>query len=44
MGEALAITYASYLADNEKLTDNVFFVIASNSSFEIFTASECFQF
>ena len=43
MGEALAITYASYLADNSKLTDNVFFIIASNSSFEILTAFRVFS-
>ena len=43
MGEALAITYASYLADNSKLTDNVFFIIASNSTFEIFTAFGVFS-
>lgn len=43
MGEALALTYASYLADNEKMTDNVLFIIASNSSFEIFTAFGVFS-
>lgn len=43
MGEALAITYASYLADNDKLTDNVLFIIASNSSFEIFTSFGVFS-
>lgn len=43
IGEALALTYATYLADNKGLTDNVFFVIASNSSFEIFTAFGVFS-
>ncbi|WP_407375401.1 sodium-dependent transporter [Methanobrevibacter sp.] len=43
MGEALALTYASYLADNSQLTDNVLFIIASNSSFEIFTAFGVFS-
>ena len=38
MGEAMALTYASYLSDNSKLSDNVLIVVASNSSFEIFTA------
>ena len=41
--EALALTYATYLADNNSLTDNVFFVVASNSSFEIFTAFGVFS-
>ena len=43
IGEALALTYASYLPDNKGLTDNVFFVVASNSSFEIFTAFGVFS-
>ena len=43
IGEALALTYATYLADNKGLTDNVFFVVASNSSFEIFTAFGVFS-
>ena len=43
IGEALALTYATYLADNNSLTDNVFFVVASNSSFEIFTAFGVFS-
>lgn len=43
IGEALALTYASYLKDNKGLTDNVFFVVASNSSFEIFTAFGVFS-
>jgi NSS family neurotransmitter:Na+ symporter len=43
IGEALALTYATYLRDNENLTDNVFFVVASNSSFEIFTAFGVFS-
>ena len=43
IGEALALTYATYLSDNENLTDNVFFVVLSNSSFEIFTAFGVFS-
>ena len=43
IGEALALTYATYLADNKNLTDNAFFVVASNSSFEIFTAFGVFS-
>ena len=43
IGEALALTYATYLPDNNNLTDNVFFVVASNSSFEIFTAFGVFS-
>ena len=43
IGEALALTYASYLSDNKGLTDNVLFVVASNSSFEIFTAFGVFS-
>ena len=43
IGEALALTYATYLVDNKNLTDNVFFVVASNSSFEIFTAFGVFS-
>ena len=43
IGEALALTYASYLSDNKGLTDNVFLVVASNSSFEIFTAFGVFS-
>ena len=42
-GEALALTYASYLPENSKLIDNVLLVIASNSAFEIFTAFGVFS-
>ena len=43
IGEALALTYATYLSDNKGLTANVFFVVLSNSSFEIFTAFGVFS-
>ena len=43
MGQAIALTYASYLPDNSKLTDNVLLVVASNSLFEIFTAFGVFS-
>ena len=43
MGQAIAITYASYLPENSKLTDNVLVVVAANSLFEIFTAFGVFS-
>lgn len=43
VGEALALTYASYLPENAKLTDNVILVVASNSAFEICTAFGVFS-
>ena len=43
MGQAIAITYASYLPENSKLTDNVLIVVASNSAFEIFTSFGVFS-
>ena len=42
-GEALALTYASYLPENAKLVDNVLCVVASNSIFEICTAFGVFS-
>lgn len=44
MGQAIALTYASYLPENSKLIDNVFVVVFSNSFFEIFTAFGVFQY
>ncbi|WP_458403366.1 sodium-dependent transporter [Methanobrevibacter sp.] len=38
MGQAIALTYASYLPENSKLIDNVLIVVTSNSLFEICTA------
>ena len=43
MGQAIALTYASYLPKSSKLTDNVLIVVASNSLFEIFTAFGVFS-
>ena len=43
MGQAIALTYASYLPKASKLTDNVLVVVASNSLFEIFTAFGVFS-
>ena len=43
MGQAIALTYASYLPEKSKLTDNVLIVVASNSLFEIFTAFGVFS-
>ncbi|WP_407453902.1 sodium-dependent transporter [Methanobrevibacter sp.] len=43
LGQAIVITYASYLPDNSKLIDNAFLVVLSNSLFEIFTALGVFS-
>lgn len=43
MGQAIALTYASYLPKNSKLIDNVLIVVASNSAFEICTAFGVFS-
>ena len=43
MGQAIALTYASYLPEKSKLTDNVLIVVASNSLFEIATAFGVFS-
>ncbi|MDO5814397.1 MAG: sodium-dependent transporter [Methanobrevibacter sp.] len=43
MGQAIALTYASYLPENSKLINNVFIVVASNSLFEICTAFGVFS-
>lgn len=43
VGEALALTYASYLPENSRLTDNVFLVVAINSTFEVCTAFGVFS-
>ena len=43
LGQAIVVTYASYLPDNSKMTDNVFLVVISNSLFEIFTALGVFS-
>ena len=43
MGQAIAVTYASYLPKNSRLVDNVLIVVASNSGFEIFTAFGVFS-
>ena len=43
MGQAIALTYASYLPKASKLTDNVLIVVACNSLFEIFTAFGVFS-
>ena len=38
MGQVIAVTYVSYLPEKSRIVDNVLVVVASNSSFEIFTA------
>lgn len=43
MGQAIILTYASYLPENTKLTDNVIIVIIVNCGFEIFTALGVFS-
>lgn len=43
MGQAIALTYASYLPKNSKLINNVLIVVASNSGFEICTAFGVFS-
>ena len=43
MGQAIALTYASYLPENSKLIDNVLIVVASISLFEICTAFGVFS-
>ncbi|WP_406534193.1 sodium-dependent transporter [Methanobrevibacter sp.] len=43
MGQAIALTYASYLPENAKLIDNVLIVVCSNSLFEICTAFGVFS-
>ena len=43
MGQAIATTYASYLPEKSRLTDNVLIVVVSNSLFEICTAFGVFS-
>jgi len=43
MGQAIALTYASYLPEDSKITDNVLLVVFANSAFEIFTAFGIFS-
>ena len=43
MGQAIALTYASYLPEDSKLINNVLIVVASNSLFEICTAFGVFS-
>lgn len=43
VGEALALTYASYLPENSRLTDNVCLVVFINSFFEVCTAFGVFS-
>jgi NSS family neurotransmitter:Na+ symporter len=43
LGQAIALSYASYLPENSKLSDNVLIVVASNSLFEVFTAFGIFS-
>ena len=43
MGQAIALTYASYLPEGSKLNDNVLIVVLANSSFEVFTAFGIFS-
>ncbi|WP_407375097.1 sodium-dependent transporter [Methanobrevibacter sp.] len=43
MGQAIALTYASYLPKNSKLIDNVLIVVATNCLFEVLTAFGVFS-
>lgn len=43
MGQAIAVTYASYLPKESDLIDNVLIVVSSNSGFELFTALGVFS-
>ena len=43
MGQAIAVTYASYLPENSKLIDNALIVVASNCLFEVCTAFGVFS-
>ncbi len=43
MGESLSLTYASYLPEGSKLTDNVLLVVFANCAFELFTALGIFS-
>ena len=43
LGQAISISYASYLPEKSKLSDNVLIVVASNCLFEVFTAFGVFS-
>lgn len=43
MGQAIALTYASYLPEGSKLNDNVLVVVFANCTFEVFTAFGIFS-
>ena len=43
MGQAIALTYASYLPEGSKLNDNVLIVVFANCAFEVFTAFGIFS-
>ena len=43
IGQAIIVTYASYLPEKTKLIDNVLLVVIANSIFEIFTALGVFS-
>ena len=43
MGQAIALTYASYLPEESKLNDNVLVVVLANCAFEVFTAFGIFS-
>lgn len=43
MGQAIALTYASYLPEGSKLNDNVLLVVFANCTFEVFTAFGIFS-
>lgn len=43
MGESISLTYASYLPEGSKLTDNVLIVVFANCAFEVITSFGIFS-
>lgn len=43
MGQAISLTYASYLPDGSNIIDNVLIVVFANCTFEVFTAFGIFS-
>ena len=43
MGQAISLTYASYLPEDSNIIDNVLIVVFANSAFEVFTAFGIFS-
>lgn len=43
LGESISLTYASYLPEGSRLTDNVLIVVFANCAFEVFTSFGIFS-